>query len=948
MAGLVPPASSYGPHAASIVAGHDRLDALGDDGLATVDNRTPSPVSSALGILYHPIFQHQIHMSLAGQHIHDYSRPPPLQPQPHQALDHLTTAAGAGFYYGGLPAQTLSPGHVGGGTGSGVDDGFDNGNGLGGGADYGFDYAVGIDYAIGHGDSSQASSGSSNTSDASDASNSSGGSSNTTSSNNSGGSGTADSTGPCVTDRVYEATHATPSDALALAQAFAVEPDGALLHKSAPGAPPPPSANPISSRSLSFSPWSGRGYYYPDSQGQWDPAARLTRLQQHHHYPQQQRQQQQQPPPHHHYHQQLPGPPARPIMGGGHSYPHGGCSQETISPPSAGQSCPDARGVEQTPSAQHDAGSLEVVLSEPRKCPAAPDHATKGQGAGEDATAEGMTTNREVEPATMADRITNREAPTEEALTEQAAAETASSSDHTPPGRTDDLNLRHIAITLATPESGYICSFQVNEGRPAKKRGPFDEARRKETADTRGRKACLRCRVQKLRCCPDPENPQAPCQACQHFSKTSKKTIHHGPCYRGKLTDTVLFRKGGLNLTDRWDGTTMRNVGDRLNDDFRTIKVTIGVCTEPVVIEVVAFAPRPNDVTARFWYTREGEDGTEVRKRKDLEVYCLRDIWKTAEYFEKYVIDNAIPSFVRINSAATQYHGVSLLSHDVLKQTYSKAVEHYFSLLQEEVAGETKIEKLEKRLLRHLFILWFSTRHTTGSSFICGEEKLGMKPETKDETYPLYNKVSVPRMIVAQFDSINHTRLLNKYGKEVLKDLENLIFRNDGSCWWTIYLCVFILLREASFISADRYRHARNNHGAKYRYSIPQFVEELQEGCNNILMHWHYYNCKGWPDPAEPWSRHKTFLSDLTSEQYDLVMETMTDPRVQRQLSVWRRYKEDNGFVENVAAPARDDHQTAYTGTQTQFDWDYPLYWVAQMFEEKWQPHPTYRGETIE
>lgn len=61
-------------------------------------------------------------------------------------------------------------------------------------------------------------------------------------------------------------------------------------------------------------------------------------------------------------------------------------------------------------------------------------------------------------------------------------------------------------------------------------------------------------------------------------------------------------------------------------------------------------------------------------------------------------------------------------------------------------------------------------------------------------------------------------------------------------------------------------------------------------------MHWHYYNCKPWPDPATPWDRHKSFLADLSSEQYDLVMETMTDLRVQKQLKVWRRFKEENGY----------------------------------------------------
>lgn len=88
-----------------------------------------------------------------------------------------------------------------------------------------------------------------------------------------------------------------------------------------------------------------------------------------------------------------------------------------------------------------------------------------------------------------------------------------------------------------------------------------------------------------------------------------------------------------------------------------------------------------------------------------------------------------------------------------------------------------------------------------------------MKPEMRDESYPLFGKVSVPRMILAQFDSIN-THLLHKYGKKVLSELEGFMSRGSTTMWYTVYLCLFILLREASWLSEDRYRHARNNFGS--------------------------------------------------------------------------------------------------------------------------------------
>lgn len=88
-----------------------------------------------------------------------------------------------------------------------------------------------------------------------------------------------------------------------------------------------------------------------------------------------------------------------------------------------------------------------------------------------------------------------------------------------------------------------------------------------------------------------------------------------------------------------------------------------------------------------------------------------------------------------------------------------------------------------------------------------------MKPETRDESYPLFGMVSVPRMILAQFDSIN-THLLHKYGKKLLSELEGFMSRGSTSMWYMVYLALFILLREASWVSEDRYRHARSNYSS--------------------------------------------------------------------------------------------------------------------------------------
>lgn len=140
----------------------------------------------------------------------------------------------------------------------------------------------------------------------------------------------------------------------------------------------------------------------------------------------------------------------------------------------------------------------------------------------------------------------------------------------------------------------------------------------------------------------------------------------------------MLFRRGRLQLTDRWRDTAMKDVGDRVDPAaMRTIHVTSGICDEPLVLNVVRFRARPCDVTARFWYVREGENGDEVRKKKELGSFCLYNIWDTANYFESYIVSNALRAIKR---QSTYEPHVSGLAHDseqdVIQRTYSMAIDH--------------------------------------------------------------------------------------------------------------------------------------------------------------------------------------------------------------------------------------------------------------------------------
>ncbi|KAM0230124.1 hypothetical protein ACHAPO_009491 [Fusarium lateritium] len=451
--------------------------------------------------------------------------------------------------------------------------------------------------------------------------------------------------------------------------------------------------------------------------------------------------------------------------------------------------------------------------------------------------------------------------------------------------------------------------------------------------------ACVRCRFQKIKCFPDPRNPEGKCKTCRRFSKTSPKTIHRIPCLRLRITEIVLYRSGGLNLTRRWKGTEMRDIPGRLTmSTVVRIQVSQNFYKKPIFLDVVQFTPQDGDVTARYW--TEYHSGMTVFKKKELATYCLSNIYETAENIRQHTVENALPELLETtqDEFASGREG-----RFVICKTYQLAMIRFIKLTKEMRLGNpmSQEDKKEVKIFGNLFIMWFAIQHTIGSLYIQGDETLGMEPETQDKSYPLCNKIPAPRMVVAQFDPLVCSCILDIYKDKLLRDVDWLFNQDKNRWWFAMYTVVFNLLREASRMTADRYRHARENFGPKPRYSIPGFVESLHESCNNILTHWHYYNCNKWPKNKEDDAEH---FAELSADQLDLIRQTRGDECIKKHLSVWKQFKANNG---KVNAPDLDKNPKAvrYTGNQDKFDWDHPLYWVAQMFEKNWYPHPTYQRE---
>jgi hypothetical protein len=221
-----------------------------------------------------------------------------------------------------------------------------------------------------------------------------------------------------------------------------------------------------------------------------------------------------------------------------------------------------------------------------------------------------------------------------------------------------------------------------------KKRSRFKEDDRQQTGETRRMGACLRCRCQHVRvrrdrartrrvgadlvqCNPnpsDPDNPRLSCLTCLKVSSTSKKVKHHIPCLRDKLQGVVLFRSGGLGLTKRWQGTKPKDVGDWVDDRVRTIRVTQGICGEPLPLDVRKFRPNEDDVLCRKWKDSSGQQQVEM-----LEPYALANVDDTAKKFKVYIDEFALLSLLgAVNSA-----------DPLVQRTYLMVIEHYRSLPNE-------------------------------------------------------------------------------------------------------------------------------------------------------------------------------------------------------------------------------------------------------------------------
>lgn len=420
------------------------------------------------------------------------------------------------------------------------------------------------------------------------------------------------------------------------------------------------------------------------------------------------------------------------------------------------------------------------------------------------------------------------------------------------------------------------------------RRGPFQNQRlREETGNTRKLKACVRCRMQKIRCVINDSDPSGVCRTCQAVSKQKIYTI---PCVRYKITECTLYRTGkapGLEFTFRWPVMKLKDISKWASTEVRNIQIQSDVSPVPLQLSVKKFVPMPRDSLHRSWM-----DG-KIKKFKETTPYAIANMGAAAEEMNHYINANVFKSM-----------GFFLKGRDeLIVKTYSFAQQYLRRAPSED----------ERNLMANFFRLWFAIRRTATVEHIIGDDKLDMSPELADQSYPLFEKVPLTPVMIQQLDMILTLKTLIPLRKKVLEDFQKLVLSNKPRSWLTMYLITFMFLHSCAALSVENYHNARQQ-GLRRRYAIPTFIWELHHGANVFLSHYHYST-----QPCNPfhlnWKRRQaTPFAELTTEEVHFLIQTgeMVKDRAEK-----IRRTNDNGLYE-------DD-----------------LYFVAQMFEKDWTPRDT-------
>jgi hypothetical protein len=203
---------------------------------------------------------------------------------------------------------------------------------------------------------------------------------------------------------------------------------------------------------------------------------------------------------------------------------------------------------------------------------------------------------------------------------------------------------------------------------------------------------------------------------------------------------------------------------------------------------VKKFVPQAGDKMERSWV----HHGT--RKSAPIPPYALTRLEDARAAYQEHI--------VATESGALRH--VLALSSPLLRETYELAA----SLRHSQGLDETS-----RNLLDITFQLWMVVRFSTMSTWIVGEETLGMARDILDAS-PNPGKIPLPPVLGAQLDSILIHEFQEIIRRRLLRQLDKAFRKYKHPNWLVTYLVSFILLHNAALITAHDAKYAQK-HGMK-------------------------------------------------------------------------------------------------------------------------------------
>lgn len=412
---------------------------------------------------------------------------------------------------------------------------------------------------------------------------------------------------------------------------------------------------------------------------------------------------------------------------------------------------------------------------------------------------------------------------------------------------------------------------------------------REATAVTRKMGSCIRCRLQRIRCHYDPDDPSAPCLTCKKMALNPK--IYRIDCLRWKLVDVKLYKPGqvkGLEWTNRWrEDCGGYDIGTWASVDTRDICVTEGYTGRSVLLRVRRFEPQEGDKLHRSWVSEDG-----VIKKVEIAPYAILDMDAAKEALHYYIQQSLI------NCCRNLLGG-----HDKLIWiTYRLAIK---------MMSSPHTDPADRDMLKHTLQLWMSIRLTTKSWEIVGNDTLDMPPTLiNDKNDPLYNKIPLPPVMGAQIDAVLINDMQFQLRQKALDALSKLTQNKKQKTWLSTYLVTFILLHNTALITKHDADYARK-HGMNRRFAREEQVKQYEHGANTLLAYFHYCNKSIYPFSTTCKDRDLHSLVELDEEAIMFIHAT-------------RRYVWDQ----------KRNWEKLWSGRE----YENEHYFISQLYEEGWKP----------